>query len=122
VKDAHIEQTMKTKLFPCLALVLVGGLFLYVAGYFFEVDRQLENPFISWPIVKPLPLQAYYRVGSLRIIYKPAVRLDQKLFPNHWWCQPTPKARYQILPKNFDLNRMPFVSTPSPTGRTVKEP
>jgi hypothetical protein len=113
---------MKSNLPLCLALVLGAGLILYVAGYSFEVHQRLQNPFISWPVMRPLPLEAYYRVGSLKIIYEPAVRVDRKLFPKHWQCQPTPKAQYQILPNNFDLNRMSVVSTLSPTGRTVKEP
>ena len=69
----------------------VTVLALYVGGYFVVVHKRLQNPFISWPIRRPLLMEAYYRVSSLQIIYEPIVLLDQKLFPARWVCQPTTK-------------------------------
>jgi hypothetical protein len=102
---------MKTKR-NILTLSIVVVMVLYVAGYFFEVHQRLRNPFISWPIMRPLPMETYYRVSSLRVIYEPVVRLDQKLFPTRWFCQPTPKEQYEILIKTIDLNHIHQMSMP----------
>jgi len=93
-----------------LILSAVTILALYVGGYFVVVHKRLQNLFISWPIRRPLPMEAYYRVNSLRILYEPVVRLDQNLFPTRWVCPPTTKDQYEIVFKNFDLRRIPGIS------------
>ena len=93
-----------------LILSAVTILALYVGGYFFLVHKRLQNPFIRWPIMRPLPMEAYYRVNSLKIIYEPVVLLDQKLLPTRWVCPPTTKDQYEMVFKNFDLNRIPGIS------------
>lgn|GEM_PF-5363524 len=65
-------------------------------------------------------MEAYYRVKNLEIIYKPVVRLDQKLFPSRWVCPSTSKEQYEVVFKNFDLKRIHEMSeppnrTPEPT-------
>jgi hypothetical protein len=87
-------------------LLAVSMLAIYVAGYFLVVHKRLQNPFISWPIMRPLPMDAYYSPSSFKVIYEPIVRLDQKLFPARWMCPPTPKDEYEILLKGIDLNRV----------------
>ena len=39
-------------------------------------------------------MEADYRVSSLKVIYEPVVRLDQKMFPKRWQCSPTPIEQY----------------------------
>jgi hypothetical protein len=70
---------------------------LYVTGYFIVVQKRLRNPFISWPIMRPLPMVEYYSPAGLKALYEPVVRLDQKMFPKRWQCPPTPKEQYPIL-------------------------
>lgn len=83
-----------------LILPIVVILMVYVGGYFFVVHKRLVNPFISWPIMRPLPMEAYYRPYCLGFIYETVVRLDQKFFPMHWLCPPTPKKDYQFFPSD----------------------
>jgi hypothetical protein len=90
-------------------LSVVSVLTLYIVGYFFVVHPRLQNPFVSWPIRRPLPTVAYYRVESLRLIYQPAVWLDQRYFPTRWICPPTPRTQYD---KGIDLNRIHEMSKP----------
>jgi hypothetical protein len=99
----------------------VTALTLYVGGYFFVMHKRLQNPFISWPVRRPLPMVAYYRVNSLRIIYEPVVRLDQKLFPTRWVCPPTPKEQYEVLFKSIHFNRILEMSKP-PNDRLQPTP
>ena len=107
-RHSQIVKTSPTTLIVSAVTVLT----LYVGGYFFVVHKRLQNPFISWPIMRPLPMEAYYRVNSLEIIYEPLVRLDQRLFPKRWVCPPTPMHQYEILFKNIDLNRIHGISKP----------
>jgi len=76
---------------------------LYLGGYFFVVHQRRRNPFISWPIRRPLPMEAYYSVSKLKPVYQPLVRLDQKMFPKRWQCQPTPSEQYALALTNLDL-------------------
>jgi hypothetical protein len=94
---------MKPKLILCLTFILI----FYVAGYFFEVHQRLRNPFISWPIMKPLPMVADYRISVLKPLYEPVVRLNQKMFPQQWQCQPTPVEQYEFLLTNKSISGNP---------------
>jgi hypothetical protein len=77
--------------FSTLALALSV---LFMGGYFFVVHQRLRNPFISWPMLRPAPMEAYYTPTCLRVLYEPVVRLDQKLCPKRWQCPPTPIELY----------------------------
>jgi hypothetical protein len=91
------------------------ALMLYIGGYFVVVDKQLRNPFISWPIRRPLPMVEYYRVASFRVIYQPAVWLDKKLFPKRWEYPRTSKEELAAVYKNIDPSRIAEMSKLSST-------
>jgi hypothetical protein len=103
---------MRTRL-NILVLSTTAFAVFYVVGYFLVVQKQLQNAFISWPILKPLPMKAYYRISCLRVIYEPIVRLDQMFFPLRWQCPPTPAEHYVIFPEGFDLRRTHYPVQPN---------
>ena len=48
-------------------------------------------------------MEAYYRVSKLKTLYEPLARVDQKLFPKRWQCQPTSFEEYARALTNLDL-------------------
>ena len=105
---------------PTPSLLIVpafAALTLYIGGYFVVVHKQLQNPFISWPMRAPRPMVEYYQVPGLRVIYEPLVRVDKKLFPNRWVCPPTSAEEIAALLKTMDLNRISeMCKAPHPQG------
>ena len=99
-----------------LILSAVAALTLYVGAYFVVVHKRLQNPFISWPIRRPMPMVEYYQVPSLRVIYEPVVRLEKKLFPRRWVYPATSEAEIAAVCKNIDLNRVFEMSRPPDQG------
>src|SRR5579862_3368261 len=76
---------------------------IYLCGYYFVVHQRLQNPFVSWPIRRGLPMVAYYQPSYLRPLYEPAVRLEQWLFPKRWLSRPAPAGQYLT---NVNLNQL----------------
>ena len=113
-RRSYIVKTTPTS----LILSAVAALALYVGGYFVVVHKQLQNPFIHWPIRRPIPMVEYYQVPSLQVIYEPLVRLDKKLFPRRWVYPRTSDAEIAAAFKNIDVNRMFEMSKPPSEGAT----
>jgi hypothetical protein len=99
-----------------LILSAVVALMFYVGGYFVVVHKRLQNPFISWPIRRPMPMVEYYQVPSLRVIYEPVVRLEKKSFPRRWVCPRTSDEEIAAVFKNIDVNRVFEMSKPPNQG------
>jgi|SRR5579872_4656489 len=103
----HWKRSRVMKGTPAIwILSAVIAVTLYLGGYFIVVGKRLRDPFISWPIMRPLPMSAYCRVKCFEIIYAPVVRLDWKLFPARWVFPPTAKEQYETLFRSVDLNRI----------------
>ena len=80
---------MKTKRHILVTILVVVPL-AYSCAYFYVVQPEVANHFLSWHGI-PLPMDAHYRVNSpvLRTLFEPLVRLDRWGFPKRWLWEPS---------------------------------